>query len=150
TVTGIVLDDLLERALDRQVVAVLLVVNDLATREGRLGEVVQQLFLLEIQLLEARNLVAEDSQVRESLRLHLKVALVGRVDASGRRAGAGGGGGRLRLLGCDGIRGAAATEQRGGGCDQKNQAFRLHHDLTNRPSFDIYTESRYVSNRKSR
>ena len=54
-----------QRAADRKVIATVLVCQDIAPHQSRLGEVIKQLLLPEAQLLEAGHLITEDLQVCE-------------------------------------------------------------------------------------
>ena len=83
----VALDDGVEGPQDRDVVLVVLVEEDVPAAEGRLAEVVDQLFLLRRQGLEAGDLVAQDLQVGELVDLPLEL-----------RRGRGGGLGRGFLL----------------------------------------------------
>jgi hypothetical protein len=72
-VAGIVPDDLLEGALDAQVVAVLLVVSDLAAAERRFAQVIKEFFRTRVELRETRHAVAQDPGVGEALDLETKL-----------------------------------------------------------------------------
>src|SRR5690606_3534594 len=108
-VARVVLDDLLEGALDRGVMRMLLSVDDLAALERGLIEVVQQLLRLEIERLEAGHSIAEDAYVRETF------GFVGKIFGIARRGGRslGGriGGGRLSLGAAGGRIRAAGSER---------------------------------------
>src|SRR5262245_49263633 len=71
-VARVVLEDFLERALDREVVAVLLVEDDLAAAERSLVQIVEERFGLAVEAVEARNSVAQHRNVREALRLEVE------------------------------------------------------------------------------
>ncbi len=75
----------LERFAEQQIVAVLLVPEDIAARQARLIEIIREFLLLQGKLLEARDLIAQHLDVGKAVRLD------GKWRGGSRRSGARGG-----------------------------------------------------------
>ncbi len=65
-------DDVLQCGPDSEIVAVILIPDDVAAGQARLIEEVDELLLLQTQLVEGRDLVTQDPDVRKLLGLVLK------------------------------------------------------------------------------
>ena len=64
-VVGIIEVECLQRSTDTQVVATVLVIEDIASPECRFAQAIEQRLLLQTQTVELRYVVAEDFQVIE-------------------------------------------------------------------------------------
>ena len=66
SVTAVVFDHLFDAAPDPQIVFVILVIHDIPPGQCRLGEVIEQLLLLAIEIIETRYLIAQNADIRKS------------------------------------------------------------------------------------